>query len=157
MKLQQRLVPFLSYKNQAEEAAEFYVSVVPNSKILRKVLNPSSESVLTIEFELCGTKFIALNAGQDWKFTEAISLAIECETQAELDSLWTKLIADGGSEMACGWLKDKFGMCWQVWPSQMQTWLASDDREALQRMFESCWQMIKLDAKTLQKAFEGNA
>jgi predicted 3-demethylubiquinone-9 3-methyltransferase (glyoxalase superfamily) len=155
MKLQQRITPFLSYKNQAAEAAEFYVSVLPGSRIIRKVKNPANDSILTVEFELCGTKFISLNAGQDWKFTEAVSFAIECDTQNELDALWTSLIADGGSELACGWLKDKFGMCWQVWPSQLQHWMASDDAQALQRVFEAVWQMKKLDTATLQKAFAG--
>lgn len=155
MQLKQRITPFLSYKDQASEAAEFYVSVVPDSKIIRKVKNPANETVLTVEFELCGMKFVSLNAGQDWKFTEAISLAIECDTQEELDKLWNNLISDGGSEIACGWLKDKFGMCWQVWPSQMTQWLASDDAQALQRMFEACWQMVKLDIATLEKAFLG--
>jgi predicted 3-demethylubiquinone-9 3-methyltransferase (glyoxalase superfamily) len=155
MKLKQRIIPFLSYQNQAAEAADFYVSVVPDSKIIRKVKNPANDSLLTVEFELCGMKFVSLNAGRDWQFTEAMSLAIECDTQEELDSLWTKLLADGGSELACGWLKDKYGMCWQVWPSQMTTWLASNDAQALQRMFESCWKMGKLDIAVLQKAFEG--
>lgn len=155
MKLKQRITPFLSYRDEAAEAAEFYVSVVPDSKIIRMVKNPSNDSVLTVEFELCGMKFMSLNAGQEWDFTEAMSLAIECDTQDELDKLWGKLIADGGSELACGWLKDKFGMCWQVWPSQLSHWMASDDPQSLQRMFEAVWQMKKLDAAKLQKAFEG--
>ena len=155
MKIKQRITPFLSYTNQAAEAAEFYVSVVPDSKIVRKVLNPSNQSILTVEFELCGMTFISLNAGRDWKFTEAMSLAISCETQGEIDTLWANLVSDGGSELACGWLKDKFGMCWQVWPSQLQHWLDSDDPQAMQRMFESLWQMMKLDIATLQKAFDG--
>ncbi len=155
MKFNQRIRPFLSYNHQADEAAEFYVSVVPDSKIVRKVKNPSNESILTVEFELVGMTFIALNAGRDWKFTEAMSLAIECDTQEEIDTLWAKLIADGGSELACGWLKDKFGMCWQVWPSQLSQWMASDDPEAVQRMFESVWKMTKLDIAILKKAFEG--
>ena len=155
MKLKQRITPFLSFKEQASEAAEFYVSVVPDSKIIRKVKNPSNDSILTVEFELCGMKFISLNAGQDWKFTEAMSLAIECDTQDELDTLWEKLSADGGSELACGWLKDQFGMCWQVWPSQLSHWMASDDPQSVQRMFEAVWKMRKLDIATLQKAFEG--
>lgn len=155
MKLNQRIKPFLSYNNRAVEAAEFYVSVLPDSKIIRKVKNPASDSVITVEFELCGMTFIALNAGQDWLFTEAMSLAIECDTQEELDTLWTKLIADGGCEVACGWLRDKFGMCWQVWPAQLSQWMASYDAEAVQRMFEAVWQMKKLDVAILQKAFEG--
>jgi predicted 3-demethylubiquinone-9 3-methyltransferase (glyoxalase superfamily) len=156
MQLKQRITPFLTFKDQASEAADFYVSVVPGSKMIRQVKNPASDSILTVEFELCGMKFIALNAGQDWKFTEAMSLAIECDTQVELDTLWEKLSADGGSELACGWLKDKFGFFWQVWPSQLSRWMASDDTQAVQRMFEAVWKMKKLDTATLQKAFEGN-
>ncbi len=155
MKLKQRITPFLTYNTQAVEAAQFYAAVLPDSKIIRYVKNPSNDSILTVEFELCGMKFVSLNAGRDWQFTEALSLAIECDTQDEIDRLWEKLLADGGSALACGWLKDKFGMCWQVWPSQMQSWLSSDDPQALQRMFESCWQMIKLDMATLQRAFDG--
>jgi len=119
MKIKQRIIPFLSYKDQAADAAEYYVSVLPDSKIIRKVKNPANNSVLTVEFELCGMKFVSLNAGRDWQFTEAMSLAIECDTQDELDSLWTKLSADGGSELACGWLKDKYAF--------------TDDRMACQR------------------------
>lgn len=155
MQIKQRIIPFLSYASQAEQAAEFYVSVIPDARIIRKVLNPANQAVLTVEFELCGMKFVALNAGQDWKFTEAFSLAISCDTQEELDTLWANLLADGGAELACGWLKDKFGMCWQVWPSQMESWLASDDAAAVQRMFEACWQMVKLDIDKLQRAFDG--
>jgi predicted 3-demethylubiquinone-9 3-methyltransferase (glyoxalase superfamily) len=157
MKLKQRITPFLSYPSQAAEAAEFYTSVIPNSRVIRHVKNPANDSVLTVEFELSGMKFVALNAGQDWKFTEAVSFAIECDSQAELDQVWNGLLADGGAELACGWLKDKFGMCWQVWPAQMHDWLASDDAAAVQRMFEACWQMVKLDVAALQKAFEGRS
>ncbi|MCD0463340.1 VOC family protein [Roseiconus lacunae] len=156
MEIKQRITPFLSYRDRAEEAVEFYVSVVPDSKIVRKVYNPESQAVLTIDFELCGMKFVALNAGQDWKFTEAFSLAISCETQEEIDELWGALLAGGGSELACGWLKDKFGMCWQVWPALMEDWFAADDPAALQRMFQSLWQMKKLDLQTLKQAFDGN-
>lgn len=155
MKIQQRITPFLSYKDQAEEAAEYYVSLLPDSRIIRKVKNPANGSILTVEFELCGMKFVSLNAGQDWKFTESMSLVIDCNTQDELDRLWENLAADGGSELACGWLKDKFGMCWQVWPTQLHGWMATDDSQALQRMFEAVWGMKKLDVAMLQKAFDG--
>lgn len=156
MHIKQRITPFLSYANQAEEAAEFYVSALPDSKILRRVINPADQSVLTVEFELCGMKFIALNAGrQEWKFDESFSLAVNCDTQDDLDSLWDRLLADGGSELACGWLKDKYGMCWQVWPTQLQAWFEADDPAALQRMFEALWQMTKLDIARLQTAFVG--
>lgn len=157
MHIEQQITPFLSYANQAEEAAEFYVSVLPDSKIVRKVLNPVNQSVLTVEYELCGMKFIALNAGrEEWKFTESFSLAVNCDSQQELDSLWNSLTADGGSELACGWLKDKYGMCWQVWPTQSQDWFEADDPVALQRMFEALWKMKKLDVATLDKAFAGS-
>lgn len=155
MKLQQRITPFLSYKDQAAEAAEFYISALPDSKMIRKVKNPANDSVLTVEFVLCGMNFMALNAGQDWKFNESMSLAVVCDSQSELDKLWSDLIAGGGTELACGWLKDKFGMCWQVWPSQLPHWMATDDADALQRMFEAVWQMTKLDTAILQKAFAG--
>lgn len=153
MKLRQRITPFLSYKDQAAEAAELYVLVLPESQMIRQVKNPADGSVLVVEFELCGMKFMALNAMRDWQFTEAMSLAVECDSQDELDAVWSKLIADGGSELACGWLKDKFGMCWQVWPAELSRWMASDDAPALQRMFEALWQMKKLDVATLQRAF----
>jgi predicted 3-demethylubiquinone-9 3-methyltransferase (glyoxalase superfamily) len=156
VQIKQRITPFLSYFDQAEEAAKFYMSVLPESKLLRTVTNPSDGAVITVEFELAGMKFVALNAGQHWKFTEAMSLMIASDTQEEIDTLWTNLVADGGSELACGWLKDKFGMCWQVVPSQLQQWLESNDPEAIQRMFEALWQMKKLDIATLQKAFDGN-
>lgn len=157
MQIKQRITPFLSFPHQAEEAAEFYVSVLPDSRIIRKVFNPANNSVLTIEFELCGLKFIALNAGrEEWKFNESFSLAVTCDTQDDLDSLWNSLVADGGSELACGWLKDRYGMCWQVWPTQLSAWFEADDPAALQRMFEALWQMKKLDVAALQKAFEGS-
>lgn len=155
MQITQRITPFLSYKHEAEAAAKFYVSVLPDSKIIRKVKHPTDGSVLTVEFELCGMKFVGLNAGQDWKFTETFSLCIACEDQAEIDRLWQGLLAGGGSELACGWLKDKFGMCWQIMPKQLESWLASDQPENQKRMFEAMWQMQKPDVAKLQQAFEG--
>ncbi len=154
MQLKQRITPFLTYKNQAHEAAEFYVSVLPDSEINRIVRAPDNKSVLTVGFELCGLHFVALNAGQDWQFTEAFSLCVTCDDQDEIDRLWESLLAGGGSEMACGWLKDKFGMCWQIVPAQLEQWIDSDKPENLQRMFEALWQMKKLDIATLQNAFE---
>lgn len=150
----QRITPFLCYKDQAAEAAEFYVSVVPDSHIIRKVANPSTDAILSVEFDLAGLRFVALNAGQDWKFTEAFSLAIQCDTQEELDRLWVNLLSEGGEELACGWLKDRFGMCWQITPSQLSHWTASHDPLAVQRMFKAMWQMKKLDIAVLQKAFD---
>jgi predicted 3-demethylubiquinone-9 3-methyltransferase (glyoxalase superfamily) len=155
MQIEQRITPFLSYVDRAEPAAKFYVSVIPESKMLGTVKNPANGSVITVEFELAGIKFIALNSGQDWKFTEAMSLAISCDTQDEIDLLWERLIADGGQAAACGWLKDKFGMSWQVVPTQMHRWVTSDDGEAVSRMFAALQQMKKLHIATLQSAFDG--
>lgn len=154
MKIPQKITPFLSYVDCADAAAKFYVSVFPDARILRTVTNPMNDAILTVEFELAGMKFVALNAGQDWQFTAAMSLAVSCDTQEELDALWEKLTADGGREVACGWLVDKFGMSWQIVPSQLQQWLESEDTEALQRMFGALWQMAKLDVAALQKAFD---
>ncbi len=111
--------------------------------------------MLTVEFELAGTKFVALNAGQDWKFTEAMSQAVWCDTQSEIDRLWEQLTADDGREVACGWLQDKFGMFGQIVPSQLNEWLQSSDPQRLQQMFETLWQMKKLDRARLQSAFDG--
>ena len=101
-------------------------------------------------------KFVALNAGQNWKFTEAFSLSVPCQSQTELDTLWEKITADGGREGACGWLQDKFGMFCQIVPSQTDEWLDSGNPAKIQRMFEALWQMKKLDIATLQAAFDGN-
>ena len=152
MQLKQRITPFLSYKDQAGEAADFYVSVLPDSKILSKVTNPGNGSVLTVEFQMAGMTFVALNAGQDWKFTEAMSLAVSCQSQQEIDTLWEKL-TDGGREVQCGWLQDKYGMFWQIVPAQLGEWLKSSDPQKIQRMFQALWQMTKLDIDALQKAF----
>ncbi len=156
MQPQQRITPFLTYHDCAEEAAKFYVSILPDAKILRTALNPADDAVLTVEFEMLGMKFVALNAGQNWKFTEAFSLAVPCQSQSELDNLWEKLTADGGREVACGWLQDKFGMFWQIHPSQIDDWLNAGEPVKLQRMFEALRQMKKLDVAKLQAAFDGD-
>ena len=153
MLIHQKITPFLSYIDRADEAAEFYVAVFPDSKIVRKVPGPIG-GVLIVEFELSGMKFVALNAGQDWKFTEAMSLAVNCESQEEIDSLWSKL-CEGGREIQCGWLQDKFGMFWQIVPSQLSQWLDSNEPEKIGRMFGSLMQMTKLNIAGLQAAFDG--
>ena len=155
MQPQQRITPFLTYHDCAEDAARFYVSILPDAKILRTVLNPGNNAVLTVEFAMLGMKFVALNAGQNWKFTEAFSLSVPCQSQSELDNLWEKLTVDGGREVACGWLQDKFGMFWQIVPTQIDDWLNSGEPVKLQRMFEALWQMKKLDIAKLQAAFDG--
>ena len=126
MHIKQKLTPFLSYNTCAEEAASFYVSVVPDSRIVRTIRNPEGTAVMTVEFELAGMQLVALNAGQPWEFTNAFSLSIACETQEEIDNLWSKLSA-GGKELHCGWLTDKFGMSWQIVPARINEWMSDPD------------------------------
>src|SRR5437763_8033555 len=155
----QRITPFLWFDGQAEEAAKFYVSVFKNSKIKQithytgKELPERKGQVMTVGFVLDGQEFVALNGGPQFKFTEAISFVINCETQEEIDYYWEKLTADGGEEVQCGWLADKYGLSWQVVPSKFfDEWVK--DAAGLQRVMHELMQMKKLDLATLQEAFE---
>lgn len=159
----QKITPFLWFDNQAEEAANFYVSVFKNSKVGRmtryeeegaKVSGIPEGTVMTIEFQLDGQDFIALNGGQQFKFTEAISFSVNCETQEEIDELWAKLTADGGEEGQCGWLKDKYGLSWQIVPPVLGEMLGDKDAEKSKRVMKAMLQMKKLDIPTLKQAFE---
>ncbi|HYM95087.1 MAG TPA: VOC family protein [Chitinophagaceae bacterium] len=143
----QKITPFLWFNNQAEEAAKFYCSVFKNSKIL-------SVHPLVVSFELEGQKFMALNGGPQFKFTEAISFLVDCETQQEVDYYWDKLISGGGQESMCGWLKDKFGMSWQIVPSIVGKLMSDPDPARSQRVMQALLQMKKLDIATLQKAYD---
>lgn len=155
MQFQNKITPFFGFNNEAEDAANFYVSVLPDSRIHKIVKNPMTGAVMTVEFELAGMTFVALNTGQaNWKFTEALSLAVACETQQEIDDLWSKLI-DGGQEMACGWLKDRFGVCWQIVPSGIGNMMADADPARAKRVFDAMCQMVKLDMAKLQEAYDG--
>ena len=142
-----RITPFLWYDGRAEEAAEFYTAIFENSRIL-------SRSPMSVRFELSGQPFIALNGGPMYQFSEATSFFVECETQAEVDHYWTALLA-GGLPLQCGWLKDKFGVTWQVIPSVLMDLLQSDDEEKTQRVFKAMFQMVKLDIQTLKNAIDG--
>jgi predicted 3-demethylubiquinone-9 3-methyltransferase (glyoxalase superfamily) len=156
----QRITPFLWFDNQAEEAANFYVSVFKNSKV-KQITHYTGEEpsgkkgqVMTVSFELDGREFVALNGGPQFKFTEAISFVIGCETQAEIDYYWERLTAGGGEEVQCGWLSDKYGLSWQVVPSKFfEEWVK--DAAGLQRVMKELMQMTKLDLATLQKAYDG--
>lgn len=155
MQFQHKITPFLGFNNEAEDAANFYVSTLPDSRILRTVRNPDTKAVMTVEFELAGLTFVALNTGQaNWNFTEAFSLAIACETQKEIDELWNKLL-EGGQEMACGWLKDKFGVCWQIVPAGIGSMIGDSDPIRAKRVLDAMCQMIKLDIAKLQQAYDG--
>jgi predicted 3-demethylubiquinone-9 3-methyltransferase (glyoxalase superfamily) len=150
----QKITPFLWFDNNAEEAMNFYVSVFNNSKIATVTrygdAGPGPKgSVLTAAFELEGQKFVALNGGPRFKFTEAISFVINCETQEEIDYFWDKLTSDGGQESMCGWLKDKFGLSWQVVPAEIGSLLTG---EKSNQVMQAIMQMKKIDLSTLRQA-----
>jgi predicted 3-demethylubiquinone-9 3-methyltransferase (glyoxalase superfamily) len=159
----QKITPFLWFDHQAEDAAKFYTSIFKNSKIGRifryteeaaeKIGRPVG-SVLTIEFEIEGQKFVALNGGPRFKFTESVSFVVNCETQDEVDYFWDELTADGGEESACGWLKDKFGLSWQVVPTVLIDMLHDKDSAKSERVTETMLQMRKIHIKTLKEAYE---
>jgi predicted 3-demethylubiquinone-9 3-methyltransferase (glyoxalase superfamily) len=154
------ITPFLWCDTQAEDAANFYVSIFKNSRILHVSRSggggPGSKgSVMTVQFELNGQPFIALNGGPQFKFTEAISFSVQCETQEEVDSYWTKLTAGGGQEGPCGWLKDKYGLSWQVTPTILGTLLSDPDPQKSKRAMEAMLKMKKIEIEPLQKAYEG--
>jgi predicted 3-demethylubiquinone-9 3-methyltransferase (glyoxalase superfamily) len=151
------ITPFLWFDTKAEEAARLYVSIFPNSKITRigrrtgaEVANGSD--VLTVDFELDGKRYLALNGGPQYKFTEALSLLIPCKTQEEIDRYWTALTADGGEEVVCGWLKDKYGLFWQVVPERALELLAGEDRARATRVMAAVRGMKKLDLEALEQA-----
>ena len=156
-----KITPCLWFDGDAEEAATFYTSVFPNSRIDKVVRaaadNPSTPEggVLTVEFSLDRSPFIGLNGGPDFKFSEAISFDIDCADQAEVDRYWDALVQGGGEHSVCGWLKDRFGVSWQVVPRQLNEMLESPDRQSAKRAMEAMLKMEKLDVAKLQEAFEG--
>ena len=155
-----KISPFLWYDTQAEEAANLYTSIFPNSKILAIArygdAGPGPKgSVMTVQFQLDGQEIIALNGGPIYKFTEAFSLSVDCKTQEEVDRYWTKLTADGGQEGPCGWCKDKFGLSWQVTPSILPQMLSDTDRKKAMRAMEAMMKMKKIDIAGLKRAYEG--
>jgi predicted 3-demethylubiquinone-9 3-methyltransferase (glyoxalase superfamily) len=156
-----KIAPCLWFNGQAEEAAQFYTSLFPDSRIEKvnraPVENPSTPAgaVLTVDFTVSGQKFIGLNGGPDFQFNEAISFSIDCEDQAEVDRYWDGLIAGGGEPSVCGWLKDRFGMSWQVIPKALEQYLNGSDRAGAARAMEAMLQMTKIDVTKLREAYEG--
>jgi predicted 3-demethylubiquinone-9 3-methyltransferase (glyoxalase superfamily) len=148
----QKITPFLWFDNQAEEAANFYVSIFKNSRVLSIMPGPNGKA-MGVSFELDGQEFKALNGGPQFKFTEAISLFVNCETQAEVDDLWQKLTADGGKPSRCGWLKDKYGLSWQIVPTVLGELLGSKDRTRATNAMNAMLQMDKIDIRKLQEAY----
>ncbi|WP_029907141.1 VOC family protein [Caulobacter sp. UNC358MFTsu5.1] len=159
----QKITPFLWFDTQAEEAANFYVSLFPNSKIKNIARYPSDSpppagppgKVMTVDFELDGQAYTALNGGPHFTFTEAVSFMVHCADQAEVDRYWDALTADGGKESQCGWLKDKYGLSWQIVPQQLMDLYSSPDKVAVGRMFAAMMKMVKLDMPKLKAAFDG--
>jgi predicted 3-demethylubiquinone-9 3-methyltransferase (glyoxalase superfamily) len=153
------ITPFLWFDNQAEDAARLYTSVIPNSKIngvtqYGEVGPGKPGTVMTVDFELNGQKFVALNGGPEFKFTEAVSFLVNCETQEEVDELWEKL-SDGGEKGPCGWLKDRYGLSWQVVPTILEELLRDPDQEKSQRVMQAMMQMGKIEIEPLKRAYAG--
>src|SRR5262249_23266673 len=150
------ITPFLWFDREAEEAAEFYVSIFPNSKINRIAHRtdaaPDNGDVLVVDFELDGQRYLALNGGPQYRFNEAVSLMVHCKTQDEIDHYWSALAADGGEEVVCGWLKDKYGLFWQIVPEVVIELLAGADRARANRVMAAVMKMKKLDLAQLEQA-----
>jgi len=156
-----KIVPFLWYAKEAEEAAKFYASIFPNSSVDSVATMPAESpsgpegSVKVVEFTLFGQPFTAMSAGGKEPFNHAISLMVLCDDQAEVDKYWDALLKDGGKTQACGWLLDKYGLAWQITPKILNEMMKDKDRVRGRRVAEAMMQMIKLDIATLQKAYDG--
>ena len=155
----QKITTFLWFDNNAEEAVNFYVSIFKNSKVLSTMrygdAGPGPKgTVMTIAFQLDGQEFTALNGGPQFKFTEAVSLVVHCQTQEEVDHFWERL-SEGGEKVECGWLKDKFGLSWQIVPDVLLELLQDSDSQKSQRVMKAMMQMKKLDIKGLKQAAAG--
>ncbi len=151
----QKITPCLWFDDQAEEAANFYISLFPNSKIVDVFPYPEGSprpagTAMLVTFQLDGEDFEALNGGPEFKFTEAVSMSVPCESQEEIDRLWDGLLEGGGEELECGWLKDRYGLPWQIVPAALGEWL--HDPERSQRVMAALLQMKKLDIRALQEA-----
>lgn len=156
----QKITPFLWFEDQAEEAVNFYTSIFKNSRIGEVArygeAGPRPKgTVMTVSFYLDGQEFIALNGGPEFNFTEAISFFVHCETQEEVDELWEKL-TEGGEEVQCGWLKDKYGVSWQVVPNTLMNYINGPDAEKSARAVQAMLQMKKIDIYKIKQAYDGN-
>jgi len=158
-----KITPCLWFDGEAEEAAKFYVSLLPDSRIenvqKNSVDGPAGKAgtVLVVDFTLAGQRFMALNGGTRFEYTHAVSFKIDCADQAEVDRLWEALSADGGKVERCGWLKDRFGVSWQIVPSALGQYLGGADPDGRQRAMQTMLGMIKLDIAGLKRAYEGKS
>ncbi len=156
----QKITPFLWYSKEAEEAAAFYASIFPDSRINSVVSMPSESpsgppgSVKVVDFELFGQHFTAMSAGPLDHFNHAVSFVVNCETQPEIDRYWNALLANGGTSEQCGWLKDRYGLCWQIVPTILPQMMADPDRSKAKRVTDAMMQMVKLDIQKLQDAYD---
>ena len=159
-KMSKKITPFLWFDGQAEEAAKFYCSVFKKSK-MGKVSRYGEAgplpkgTVMTVNFEIAGEKFTALNGGPQFKFNESVSFVVNCKDQKEVDYYWDKLTSGGGKEVACGWLKDKYGLCWQIVPDALLKLTAGKDAARTGRVMSAMMKMVKLDIATLERAAKG--
>lgn len=147
------ITPFLWFDTQAEEAMHFYASIFPRSKEI--AVQRNGDQVMSVTWELEGQRFMGLNAGPHYTFNEAVSFFVSCDSQQEVDELWDKLMAGGGTSSQCGWLKDRFGLSWQIIPTALPTLLGDPDRAKAGRAMQAMLQMQKIDAAALQRAFDG--
>jgi predicted 3-demethylubiquinone-9 3-methyltransferase (glyoxalase superfamily) len=156
-----KIFPFLWYAKEAEQAAAFYASIFPDSRVDRVTAMQSDSpsgppgSVKVVEFTLFGQRFQAMTAGPHHEFNDAMSLMVECDTQAELDRYWNALLEGGGTPVACGWLTDRYGVRWQIVPAMMDDWMADRDPVKSKRVTDAMMQMVKLDIAALEKAYRG--
>jgi predicted 3-demethylubiquinone-9 3-methyltransferase (glyoxalase superfamily) len=153
----QKIVPNLWFDTEAEDAAKFYTSMFPNSSITDishygEAGPRPAGTVLTVSFELDGQQFTALNGGPEFKFNEAVSFLVNCESQEEVDELWEKILASGGEESQCGWIKDGFGLWWQIIPTALQRLLQDEDSDRANRVMQAMLQMVKIDIAALENA-----
>ncbi len=158
-----KITPCLWFDGKAQEAAEFYATLLPDSHVDKIYRSPADTPsgpagmVLTVEFTVAGQQFLGLNGGPEFSFSEAISFVIDCEDQAEVDRLWDALIADGGQPGPCGWLKDRFGLSWQIVPREMNEMLQDFDQDRARRAMEAMLTMGKIEVEALRRAFDGEA
>ncbi len=155
-----KIIPNLWFDTEAEEAANFYTSIFKDSEILDvshygEAGPREAGMVMTVSFKILGQEFVGINGGPDFKFDEAVSFMVDCESQEEVDDLWERLTADGGQESQCGWLKDKFGLSWQIVPNILVGLLQAEDAAGANRAMQALLQMKKIDIAALQKAYDG--
>jgi predicted 3-demethylubiquinone-9 3-methyltransferase (glyoxalase superfamily) len=156
-----KITPCLWFDGQAEEAANFYVTLLPDSRVDKVVRSPADNpstgkgDVLVVDFTLAGRKYSGLNGGPQFKFTEAVSFQIHCEDQAEVDRLWNAVLENGGTPSACGWISDRWGLSWQIFPQELLEMIASEDRAAAERAMKAMMEMVKIDLPKLREAFAG--